>query len=186
MKRKKPALAFAVAVLSGLVALMGAVAMRDRVRLVDILQLFAGGAGAGAGITATVAGLRRARANIYPALKYQNGPAALEWLLNAFGFTKRVEAPGPDGTLAHAELSLGRGAVMLGSIGKPDGANPWPTASYAVYVYVQDVDAHYARARAAGARIVRELHDTSYGAREYSALDLEGKLWSFGTYYPET
>jgi uncharacterized glyoxalase superfamily protein PhnB len=52
-------------------------------------------------------------------------------------------------------------------------------------VYVPDTDAHYARARAAGAEIVRELADTPYGSREYSARDVEGNLWSFGTYYPQ-
>ena len=123
---------------------------------------------------------------MYPALKYQNGAAAMEWLLRTFGFSKRVEASGPDGTLAHAELRLGRGMIMLGSVGKPDQSNPWSSATHGVYVYVSDVDAHYARARAAGARVVRELHDTSYGAREYTAVDLEGKLWSFGTYQPES
>jgi uncharacterized glyoxalase superfamily protein PhnB len=55
-----------------------------------------------------------------------------------------------------------------------------------VAVYVADVDAHYARAKAAGAQIVRELEDTPYGSREYSVRDLEGFLWSFGTYRPET
>jgi len=53
-----------------------------------------------------------------------------------------------------------------------------------VYVYVEDVDAHHARARAAGAEIVRPLQDTDYGSREYSVRDLEGHLWSFGTYHP--
>jgi uncharacterized glyoxalase superfamily protein PhnB len=53
-----------------------------------------------------------------------------------------------------------------------------------VYVHVEDVEAHYAQARAAGAEIVRELADTSYGSREYLARDPEGNLWGFGTYRP--
>ena len=120
---------------------------------------------------------------IFPALKYGNAPKALAWLADAFGFQRRTEVPGPEGTILHAELTLGASVLMLGSRGKPDPSNPWATEP-GIYVYVPDVDAHYARARAAGAEIIRELHETSYGAREYSARDLEGHLWSFGTYYP--
>ena len=62
--------------------------------------------------------------------------------------------------------------------------NPPDEVQQGVYVQVEDVDAHYARARAAGAEIVRPLQDTDYGSREYSVRDLEGHLWSFGTYQP--
>ena len=54
-----------------------------------------------------------------------------------------------------------------------------------MYVVIEDADAHYARAKAAGAEIVRELEDQDYGSRDYSARDFEGNLWSFGTYRPE-
>jgi uncharacterized glyoxalase superfamily protein PhnB len=54
-----------------------------------------------------------------------------------------------------------------------------------MYVVIEDADAHYAQARAAGAEIVRELEDQDYGSRDYSARDFEGNLWSFGTYQPE-
>ena len=178
--------AFIGAVLSTVVAFAGALGMKDRVRLVDIVTLFAGGIGAGASLTAAVAARRRARPNIFPALKYADGPAARAWLERVFGFTTLSQMDRADGGIAHAELRLGPGILMLGSIGAPDPANPWPTALHALYVYVEDIDAHYQRARSAGAKIVRELHDTSYGAREYSATDVEGRLWSFGTYYPET
>lgn len=122
--------------------------------------------------------------NIFPALKYKDGEAALDWLAKAFGFARKVAYPNPDGTLAHAEMTHRAGMIMLGSGGKPDPKNPWSTELIGVYVQVDDVDAHYARAKAAGAEIVRELADTSYGAREYSARDLGGHLWSFGTYNP--
>jgi uncharacterized glyoxalase superfamily protein PhnB len=56
----------------------------------------------------------------------------------------------------------------------------------AAYVYVNDIDAHFARSQAAGAEIVVPLKETDYGSREYSARDLEGHLWHFGTYLPET
>ena len=122
--------------------------------------------------------------NIFPALRYQNGPAAVEWLTRAFGFEKQMVVPGPDGAIAHAQLSFGPGVVMLGSARDEQGTNPWATVKQGVYVYVEDVDAHYKRAKTAGADIVRELQDTGHGGREYSARDPEGHLWSFGTYYP--
>lgn len=123
--------------------------------------------------------------NIFPALRYRNGTAALEWLARAFGFEKQMVVPGPEGSIAHAQMKLGPGVIMLGSGSGKDAQNPWDAVLQGVYVYVADVDAHYARARAAGAEIVRELQDTDYGSREYSVRDLDGHLWSFGTYRPE-
>ncbi len=184
LKKQKRPLMIAAAILSAAVALVGALGMGDRVRTVDIVTLFFGGLAAGASVVSAVSAARRP--NIFPALKYQDGPAALAWLKNTFGFTGLMEMAGPDGGIAHAELKLGPGVVMLGSVGKPDPKNPWSTAPQGLYVYVPRIEEHYERARAAGAAIVRELHNTSYGAREYSATDLEGRLWSFGTYYPET
>jgi uncharacterized glyoxalase superfamily protein PhnB len=109
----------------------------------------------------------------------------MAWLGKAFGFTKDLEVPAPGGgVVAHAQLSLDGGVIMLGSV-REDPGNPWSGTRQGVYVYVEDVDAHYARAKAAGARIVRELEDTPYGSREYSALDPEGFLWGFGNYRPE-
>jgi uncharacterized glyoxalase superfamily protein PhnB len=124
--------------------------------------------------------------NIFPVIRYKDGPAAIEWLGKAFGFAKQLVAPAPDGTIAHAQLTLGAGTLMLSSVRKtPDPKNPWDSTTAGVYVFVQEIDAHYVRAKAAGAQIVRPLADTDYGAREYSVRDLEGNLWSFGTYRPE-
>jgi uncharacterized glyoxalase superfamily protein PhnB len=125
------------------------------------------------------------RPNMFPAFKYQDAPAAIDWLERAFGFTKQGVHAGEDGAIVHAELKLGTGVIMLGSTAPPDAANPWADATQGLYVYVADVDAHYERAKAAGAVIVRELADTPYGSREYSAQDSGGNLWSFGTYYPD-
>ena len=122
--------------------------------------------------------------NIFPVFRYQNAPAALTWLVKAFGFTKCMEVPGSDGTIAHAEIRLGPGIVMVGSR-RDDPANPLAAALQGVYVYVEDVDAHYARAKAAGAQVVRELQATPYGSREYAVRDLEGFLWGFGNFRPE-
>jgi uncharacterized glyoxalase superfamily protein PhnB len=125
---------------------------------------------------------------IFPCLSYRDAPAAIQWLGRAFGFEKVCAYPGPDGTIVHAELRLGNGMIMLGS---PKGRQPSqnPTGGpddweQSIYIVLDDVDAHYARARAAGAYIVRELTDTDYGSRDYSARDPEGYLWNFGTYQP--
>jgi uncharacterized glyoxalase superfamily protein PhnB len=123
--------------------------------------------------------------NIFPALRYQDAAAALRWLSRGFGFETLFEVPMPDGRLAHAEMKLGAGVIMLGSM-HDDPRNPWGTVRQGIYVYVEDISAHYARAKAAGADIVRELQDTPYGSREYSVRDLEGHLWSFGTFRPGT
>ena len=121
--------------------------------------------------------------NIFPALKYQNAAKAIEFLVAAFGFKTEAVHADEGETIAHAELRLGPGAVMLGSDRK-NPENPWDGVRMGIYVHVADIDAHYAQAKAAGARIVRPLADTDYGSREYSAYDCEGNLWSFGTYRP--
>lgn len=146
--------------------------------------------------TVTVPGEARVTApNIYPCLGYRDAKAAIRWLCDAFGFEERMVHPGQDRKVAHAELSLGPGIVMLGSAsddmpavdtdaftagGEPD----FSRIPFALYVAVEDVDAHRERARAAGAEIVRELNGTDYGSREYACRDLEGNVWSFGTYQP--
>jgi len=125
------------------------------------------------------------RPNIFPALRYVNGRAAVEWLAKAFGFDKRMVDSADDGSVNHAEMGFGPGTIMLGPSQQAESTNPWDNVKQGIYVYVENVDAHYARAKAAGATIVRELQDTPYGSREYSVLDFEGHLWSFGTYLPE-
>jgi uncharacterized glyoxalase superfamily protein PhnB len=117
--------------------------------------------------------------NIFPALRYRDGNAALEFLKSAFGFEEKAVYRGEDGAIHHAELKLGAGMVMFGE--RPDAE---PSDSHTIYVVVADADAHHDRARSAGAEIVRDLEDMDYGSREYGARDLEGNLWSFGTYDP--
>jgi uncharacterized glyoxalase superfamily protein PhnB len=126
--------------------------------------------------------------NIFPALRYRDADAAIAWLKDVFGFEERAVHRGEDGVVHHAELRLGAGMIMLGQH-RPDAwagrAEPNPEASpQGIYVVVPDVDAHCERARAGGAEIFRELVDEDYGSREYSARDLEGNRWSFGTYDP--
>ena len=127
---------------------------------------------------------------IVPCLSYRDAPAAIAWLKEAFGFTENMVVPGPDGTIAHAQLALGNGMVMVGSERDDELQMRIPCdlggVTQSIYVVVEDADAHYARAVAAGAEIVRELEDTPYGSRDYSARDPEGHLWNFGTYRPST
>jgi len=135
--------------------------------------------------------IKNGPSTIIPAMRYRNAPAAIEWLCQAFGFEKHLVVPGENGTITHAELTLGNGMMMLGSIRdneftklvkQPDQLDGVETQC--PYVVVKDADAHYARAVAARAKIVREIEDASYGGRGYSCRDLEGHLWSFGSYDP--
>ena len=122
--------------------------------------------------------------NIFPALKYDDAPAAIEWLHKAFGFEKKFVVPGENNTVAHAELRHGAGMIMMGSGGAPDPQNPWKTEPFGVYVRVKDIDAHYARAKAAGAEIIVDIKTEEYGGRGFACRDLEGHIWYFGTYDP--
>jgi uncharacterized glyoxalase superfamily protein PhnB len=106
----------------------------------------------------------------------------MEWLSRAFLFEKQAAFEGPNGTIAHAELRLGAGVIGLNSATPPTESNPWSSVGQGVYVALDDVDAHHERARSAGARVAIALRDTDYGSREYSAWDVQGHLWSFGTY----
>ena len=131
------------------------------------------------------------KSTIMPGLRYQNAPAAIEWLCNVLGFERHAVYSGPDGTINHAELTLHGGMVMLGSykddeygrrFKSPEELGGFETCS--TYVVVPDADAIYKRAQAAGARIVRSIEDTHYGSREFGVKDLEGHTWSVGTYDP--
>ncbi|MFW6201863.1 MAG: VOC family protein [Gemmatimonadota bacterium] len=131
----------------------------------------------------------RAAPTLHPMLCYRDGEAAIEWLVRAFGFTERMRVPDDDGGgIAHAELDLGDGTLMIGSYrDERFGVRPASElegVSGGVYVAVDAIDEHYERAKSAGAEIVIELHDTGYGSRDYCARDPEGQLWCFGTYRP--
>ena len=128
---------------------------------------------------------------IMPAIRYKDAPAAIEWLSRVFGFTTHLVIPNADGTIAHAELNLGEGMVMLGSwrddeitrrFQSPRDIGGAETAS--IYVVVEDTEAVYARAVEAGAEILSPPYDTDYGSREVSLKDMEGHTWTAGTYDP--
>ncbi len=129
------------------------------------------------------------RTRLFPFLRYEDAPAAFEWLHRAFGFEKQMLVPGPKGTIAHAQLRYGASVLMIGTAEDDFMNMKSPKAAggvtQGIYVHVDDVDAHHDRAKAAGAEIVMGLQDTEYGSREYAARDPEGHLWSFGTYGPD-
>ena len=119
---------------------------------------------------------------IIPTLRYKDATGAIDFLERAFGLERKEVFENEDGTVGHAELTSGRGMVMLGTSGVGD--KQFETAHSSIYVIVSDTDAVYERAKAAGAEISRELQDTEYGSREFTARDPEGNVWSFGTYDP--
>jgi uncharacterized glyoxalase superfamily protein PhnB len=126
---------------------------------------------------------------IYPCLSYAEAPVAIEWLTRAFDAHTLASYPGDEpGTIAHAELVVNGQVIMLGS---PKPEKGWKSprdltgVNQAIYIVVDDPDAHCARARAAGAEIVMEPTTQDYGGRDYVARDLEGHQWCFGTYRPQ-
>lgn len=123
--------------------------------------------------------------------RYANARSALDWLERAFGFSPHLVVDGEKpGEITHAQLVLGSAMIMIGSArddgfgatqvlpGKAGGVTATP------YVVIDDVDAHHARAVAAGAEVVSPPTDQDYGGRNYTCKDPEGHLWSFGSYDP--
>ena len=126
---------------------------------------------------------------------YEDAAAAIEWLGRAFGFEEKESErhADEDGTITHAELSLGDAVIFLSTPagyaspktvrGESEAArraydNAWVIDG--LFVAVDDVDAHYERAKAAGATILREPEEPGIGERIYSAEDPEGHRWMFG------
>ena len=134
--------------------------------------------------------------SLIPYLGYKDAPLAIEWLCNAFGFEKHLVVPGENGIINHAELTFGNVMIMLGSsehnketefskhlkhpldIGGCETQTP--------YIIMDDIylDEHFAKAKSGGAKIMIELRTEDYGGRNFSCADLEGHLWSFGSYDP--
>jgi len=117
---------------------------------------------------------------VTPYLLYEDGAAAIEFLTKAFGFREEMRTTGNAGGM-HAELEVAPngGRVYLGR--RPSGfRNPAVVGKTSlVYVIVDDVDGHYARAKAAGAQIIDEPKDQSYGYRHYGCADPQGHEWWF-------
>jgi uncharacterized glyoxalase superfamily protein PhnB len=120
-----------------------------------------------------------------PAVFYKDPSAALDWLEKAFGFERSMVITDQQGQLAHSEMRLGGGDgyLIVGSEWADFVASPASVGgknTQTIHVHVNEgIDAHYVRARAAGATIIREPADQFYGDRSYMAKDLEGHVWSF-------
>ncbi len=129
--------------------------------------------------------------SLIPTMRYREGNRALQFLKDAFGFAEHAVYRDEAGRLVHGELRFGAGMIMIGEVketefGKhmvqPDETGGKVTT--AIYAVVPDVNAHFARAKAAGARILREPVDQDYGGRDYACADIDGHVWSFGSYDP--
>jgi uncharacterized glyoxalase superfamily protein PhnB len=124
---------------------------------------------------------------VWPSVRARDARALIRFLVDAFGFEETV-VYGEGERVDHAQLSwpLG-GGIMLGSAKGPTAADEWPLqpGSFGAYVVIDEPEALLARAKAAGARVTRELHETDYGSRDFAVLDPEGNRWSFGTYRGE-
>jgi PhnB protein len=130
--------------------------------------------------------------DVIPFLTYEDGLAALDWLAKVFGFTETERVTSSDGRLSHGEMSIGDGLIMLASP-SPHYQSPkrhrdnceiaasWSVLPWiidGVLVLVENVDEHYARAKAAGALVLSEPEDGP-PARRYRVEDLEGHRWMF-------
>ena len=121
--------------------------------------------------------------SVMPYLLYEDSDAALEFLTSAFGFTEKFRMTGEDGRVGHAEIELAGGVVMLGTPGE-EYKTPKKLGgkTQSIYVYVDDVDAHFEHAKSTGATIVRDPEDQFYGDRNYAVEDPEGHEWYFATH----
>jgi uncharacterized glyoxalase superfamily protein PhnB len=130
------------------------------------------------------------RSPIVPCLTYRDAPAAIEFLCKAFGFEKKMVVPGDNDTVAHAELTCGNAMIMVGSAKDTDFGRLMKSprevggVTQSIYLVIADADAHHAMAKAAGAEIVMAPVTQDYGGRDYTCRDLEGHVWTFGTYDP--
>jgi uncharacterized glyoxalase superfamily protein PhnB len=129
---------------------------------------------------------------VIPMIAYEHGPGAMDWLARAFGFRERARMLGENGRLSHGEMEAGEGMIMLATPSphyrgprrhreECDAAARWSEVPYiidGVLVYVDDIDAHFSRAKAAGATILSPVEQGGDGKR-YRAEDIEGHRWMF-------
>ena len=124
---------------------------------------------------------------LFPTMRCADAQAMIRWLIDVLGFRERVVYRSGD-VIHHAELMLGSSILMLGQdrddeFGKRVGSG---RKTDSLYVAVEEIDALFAKVKASGTAIERELYNTDYGSRDFSCRDPEGNLWSFGTYWPKT
>lgn len=127
---------------------------------------------------------------VVPTLRYRDAHRMIGWLCEVFGFARHAVYEDGQGGIAHAQLTLGSGMIMLGSARDDEFGRLQSTpaalggTTQSPYLVVSDADEVYRRAKAAGAEIVIEIKDEDYGGRGFSCRDPEGHLWKVGSYDP--
>jgi uncharacterized glyoxalase superfamily protein PhnB len=132
------------------------------------------------------------KSTVVPGLYYRNARAMIDWLCDTFGFEKQLVIPGPDGSVMHSQLTFGNGMIMIGSVAsgtpgstliqQPDEVGDAQTQMLSLLV--SDCTEIYAKAQAAGAKILSKLEKKNFGGEAFSCSDPEGHIWNFTTYDP--
>jgi predicted enzyme related to lactoylglutathione lyase len=117
---------------------------------------------------------------VLPHVMYQNVADAVAWLTKTFGFAEHYHYGDPGGPISGAQMYLGNAWIML-KRARAGNASPVQLGygTQSLTVFVEDVEAHFQRSKAAGAKILEELHETEYGENQYAAEDLDGHHWLF-------
>ena len=128
---------------------------------------------------------------IIPAIKYENCGKAIDWLCDVFGFRVDFCVQGKGERVEHAQLLLDQSMIMVGSTDRSEFGrlNTCPRhiegqVTSSLYVVVSDITAHYEIATQLGAEVVIDLKMEDYGGASYTCRDIEGHIWTFGTYDP--
>jgi uncharacterized glyoxalase superfamily protein PhnB len=135
---------------------------------------------------------KNCKSTVIPGLRYRNAMAMIDWLCKAFGFEKQVVFAGPNGVVMHSQLTFGNGMIMVGSVtnGSPSSKQMKQpeeiggAETQAPYLVVSDIDAIYARAKNAGAKMVIDLEEKDSGGKAFSCTDPEGHVWHVGSFDP--
>jgi uncharacterized glyoxalase superfamily protein PhnB len=135
---------------------------------------------------------KNCKSTVIPGFRYRNAKTMIDWLCEAFGFERQVVYAGPGDIVMHAQLTFGNGMIMIGSVDnrtpaskllkQPDEIGGAETQ--APYLVVSDIDAIYARAKRAGAKMVMDLEEKEHGGKAFTCADPEGHVWHVGTYDP--
>jgi PhnB protein len=136
-----------------------------------------------------IKGIPEGASVVIPRLVCRDPASEIDFCVKAFGATERVRRPGPDGTVAHALVTIGPAMIMIESewptlpsrAPKPDGSS-----SVVVYVYVENVDQTLERAMAAGAQVLIPLQNQFWGDRTASIMDPSGHVWTIASRFEET
>ena len=116
---------------------------------------------------------------IFPCITFRDAKASIAWLEEALGAERVAVYEDDGGNVAHAEIRIGSSTFMAGD--ERAGSRATPPGTSVVYVVVEDADAAYERAKAAGASVTEPV-DQDYGSRDVAVTDPDGNSWSLGTY----